>query len=89
MAGLLVTVPSTTFRPAERLQRRGGVLRLVVDVMMGAQLLGQGLLVGAAGNSDGHEAELGGELHPKVPEPADAEDGNQVPPGGRRSGAAR
>ena len=63
---------------AEGLEGVGGVLGLRVDVVVGAQLAGEGLLVGAAGEGDRVEAHLGGVLHAEVAETAEAQDRDAV-----------
>jgi hypothetical protein len=54
------------------------VLRLAVDVAMGAELPGERLLVRASGDGDCMEAHLHRELHAQVPQPADAENTDQI-----------
>ncbi len=63
---------------AERHQRRGGILGLAVDVAMRAELERELRLVLAASDGDRVEAHLCGELHGKMPEPADAVNGDDI-----------
>ena len=60
------------------------VLGLAVEIMMGAELGGEGALVVSAGDGDSEEAELGGELNGEMAEASDAEDGDDI----ARPGAA-
>ena len=64
--------------PAERQQRLARVARGAVDVVVGAELARQRLLLGPASHGHGLEAELDGELHAEVTEAADPEHGHPV-----------
>ena len=66
------------FRAAELGQLLGHVLRGAVDIDLGAELLGQGSLVGAARDRHGLESHLGRELHAEVTQAADAEDRDEI-----------
>ena len=57
---------------------RGHVLGRVVDEVVRAELAGERLLVTAAGDRDGAEAELVGKLHPEMAKPTDPQDRNHV-----------
>ncbi len=63
---------------AQLLQFGGGVLGGAVDVDVSAELVGEGCLVLPAGNCHGAVAAFGGELHAKMTQAADAEDGYRV-----------
>ena len=78
MALLLVAVARMALAPPNLAQFRRRVLRLAINVMMGAQLLGQRLLVPAPGDGHGLKTHLGGELHAQMAESADPQNGHEI-----------
>src|SRR5512132_519975 len=63
---------------AEPHQLRRYVLRLAVEIDMGAELPGQLFLITATGDSDCAKSHLRGELHTEMAEAADAENGHEI-----------
>ncbi len=65
-------------RAAKFHQLRRHVLRLAVEIDVGAEFARERLLVLAAGDGDSTESHLGGELHTEMAKPADAVDSDKV-----------
>ena len=78
MASALVTVARITFAPPSFCSSAAGILRLIVDVIVRAQLPGEWLFVFAARDGDGFAAHLRRELYGEMAEAADADHSDQI-----------
>ena len=79
----LATVERMTLAPPRACKAAAGSLGLAIDVMVGPQLSGQGLLFLTAGDGRYTKAHPVRELDGQVPKPADALDRHEIAgPGG-------